>query len=73
MTFLEMVDHELDQFHDDHGNQRNLKLMVDFDATDFKLPALKFEIGQPKMKKKLTAHKWVKKSKDSRSLFDEWS
>jgi hypothetical protein len=24
------------------------------------------------MKKKLTAHKWVKKSKDSRSLFDEW-
>lgn len=73
MIDLAWMDSELDQFHSDHRGHKNMKLLIDFDSTnvsinDDSVPVISF--GAPKMKKKLTASKFIPTKPGSKgSLF----
>jgi hypothetical protein len=69
MIDFSWMDQELDQFHDDHEGRRNLKMLIDFQQSKISYTGPVFNPGTPKMKKKLTAHKWIKQGKDKGSLF----
>lgn len=68
MTGFEWMEKELDQFHEDNERPRNMKLLIDFNSLDMNYSAPSFELGKPKMKKKLTANKWIP-NKRGNSLF----
>jgi len=69
MIDFSFMDQELDQFHEDHEGYKNLKLLIDFQQSGISYSGPVFNPGEPKMKKKLKAHKWIKDSKDKGSLF----
>jgi len=68
MIDFEWMEKELDQFHEDNERPKDMRLLIDFDNIDLGYSAPTFELGKPKMKKKLTANKWVPNKKGN-SLF----
>jgi len=68
MIDFEWMEKELDQFHEDNERPKDMRLLIDFDNIDLGYSAPSFEPGKPKMKKKLTANKWIPNKKGS-SLF----
>lgn len=65
------MDKELDQFHADHEGSKDMKLLVDFDQASISFEGTGvIDFGKPKMKKKLTASKFIPPKKGSKgSLF----
>ena len=53
MRDLSWMDQELDQFHEDHEDRRNLKMLIEFQQSGLTYSSAVFNPGTPKMKKKL--------------------
>lgn len=73
MIDLAWMENELDQFHEDHSGRKNMKLLIDFDnpisIEGFEGTNMSFEVGKPKMKKKLTANPFIPIKKGRNTLF----
>ena len=64
-----MIDDELDDFYRDRDRFKGHKLLIDFEQIELKFTPKDFSAGKPKMKKKQTAAKYIKPSRDKGSLF----
>ena len=70
IDFAINMDNELDEFYNDRENDKNFKLLIDFEQSDIEYSSkpLKMQEFKPKLKKKLKASKFIPKS-NKKSLF----
>lgn len=61
----DMVEKDLDDFYRDRDRFKNMKMLVDFQASEYDHDAPKIDVGTPKYKKKLKSSKFVKGNKGS--------
>lgn len=65
-----MIQEEFDEFYEESKNHKNLRMLIEFDSLDTEYSTKKdMKFNKPKMKKKLTANKWVPKSNTKSGLF----
>lgn len=57
---LEMIDQGLEDFENDRKNEKNLRMMLNFNSTSIEYNEKSFNIQQPKLKKKLNTSIYVK-------------
>jgi len=61
----DMVDKDLDDFYRDRDRFKGMRMLVDFNASEYEHDAPKLDLGKPKFKKKLKASKFIKGNKGS--------
>ena len=59
-SILEMIDQGLDDFENDRNNDKNIKMLLSFKGTSVEYNEQKFNIEQPKFKKKLNTSVYIK-------------
>ena len=64
-----MIQEEFDEFYEESKKHKNLKMFIEFEGLDTEYTAKNIKFQQPKMKKKLTANKWIPKSNTKSGLF----
>lgn len=69
IDFELMMQEEFDDFYEESKKHKNLKMFIEFEGLDTEYNSKGIEFGKPKMKKKLTASKWIPKSNNKSSLF----
>jgi len=60
---------EFDDFYEESKKHNNLKMFLEFDGLFIEYTGKSMEFKTPKMKKKLTANKWIPKSNNKSTLF----
>lgn len=66
--YMQMVNDELNQFEEDGKRHKNLKMIIDFNATDLSHSEKEIKIT-PKYKKKFKSQVYIKKNTNNNSLF----
>tara|TARA_B100000497_G_scaffold125460_1_gene161983 strand:+ start:214 stop:426 length:213 start_codon:yes stop_codon:yes gene_type:complete len=66
--YMQMVNDELNQFEEDGKRHKNLKMIIDFNATDLSHNEKEIKIT-PKYKKKFKSQVYIKKNTNNNSLF----
>jgi len=66
--YIQMVNDELNQFEEDGKRHKNLKMIIDFNATDLSHNEKEIKIT-PKYKKKFKSQVYIKKNTNNNSLF----
>jgi hypothetical protein len=69
MDFELKMQDELDDFYSERERHNNLKLLLDFDSILTNYGSKEIKLGEPKMKKKLIASKFIPKRGNNKSLF----
>jgi hypothetical protein len=59
-SILEMIDQGLDDFENDRNNDKNIKMLLSFKGTSVEYNEQKFNIEEPKFKKKLNTSVYIK-------------
>jgi len=69
MVYIEditdMVEKDLDDFYSDRDRFKGMRMLVDFNASEYEHDVPKLDLGKPKFKKKLKASKFIKGNKGS--------
>ena len=60
-----MVDKDLDDFYRDRDRFKGMKMLVDFETSEYDHDAPRLDLGKPKFKKKLKVSKFIKGNKGS--------
>ena len=55
-----MIDQGLDDFENDRNNDKNIKMLLSFKGTSVEYNEQKFNIEEPKFKKKLNTSVYIK-------------
>jgi hypothetical protein len=69
IDFELMIEEEFDEFYEESKRHKNLKMLIEFEGLDTQYNSKEFKLDKPKMKKKLTANKWIPKSNNKSQLF----
>ena len=59
-SILEMIDQSLYDFENDRNNEKNIKMLLSFKGTSVEYNEQKFNIEEPKFKKKLNTSVYIK-------------
>jgi len=59
-SILEMIDQSLYDFENDRNNEKNIKMLLSFKGTSVEYNEQKFNIEEPKFKKKLNTSIYIK-------------
>lgn len=69
IEFNLMMDDELDEFYEEESKHKSLKMLIEFEDLLTEYNSKDISFGKPKMKKKLTASKFIPKRGNNKSLF----
>tara|TARA_R110000772_G_scaffold105909_2_gene207748 strand:+ start:6236 stop:6448 length:213 start_codon:yes stop_codon:yes gene_type:complete len=69
IDFNLLMEDELDDFYNEQSKHNNLRMLIEFEdmLTDYDTKGM--DLGKPKMRKKLTASKFIPKKGNNKSLF----
>ena len=69
IDFLEMIDQEFEDFENEKNNRKNIKMMLDFNASTYSHNAKEFKMTKPKLKATLKSSVFIKDNNKGNSLF----
>lgn len=70
IDLIEMIDEGFDDFEQERKRRKNIKLLIDFEATDIThIEKRMMMSGPPKLKQKFNSTIFIKNDKNKNSLF----
>ena len=64
-----MIDEQFEDFENERGKRKNLKMIVDFSSTSISHEGKEFTITTPKLKERFKSSVYIKDNKKGNSLF----
>lgn len=64
-----MIEEEFEDFENERGKRKNLKMIIDFSSTNISHEGKDFTITTPKLKEKFKSTVYIKDNKKGNSLF----